>query len=85
LPTDERWRRYRVEKGGDPGLKTLYFNLGRYLLISSSRPGGLSNNLQGGWNAFEEAPWSGNYQSNINLQLSYSGAAITNLQECQEP
>jgi alpha-L-fucosidase 2 len=85
IPTDARWHRYCAKKGDDPGFKVLYFNLGRYLLISSSRPGGLPNTLQGGWNCFEEAPWSGNYQSNINLQLSYSGAAITNLLECQEP
>lgn len=85
LPTNERWERYKKLKTGDPGLKVLYFNLGRYLLISSSRPGSLPANLQGAWNMVEAAPWSGNYQSNINVQLNYSGACSTGLSECMDP
>jgi alpha-L-fucosidase 2 len=85
LPTNERWQRYIAQPGADPGLKVLCFNLGRYLLISSSRQGSLPNTLQGGWNIFETAPWAGNYQSNINLQLTYSGAASTGLLDCHTP
>jgi alpha-L-fucosidase 2 len=85
LPTNERWQQYSAQPGGDPGFKVLYFNLGRYLLISSSRQGSLPNTLQGGWNIFASAPWNGNYQSNINLQLTYSGAASTGLLACHLP
>lgn len=84
-PTNERWKNYSVNKNVDPGFKVLYFNLSRYLLISSSRPGSLPANLQGGWNMFEAAQWAGNYQSNINVQLNYSGAAAVNLLSCQTP
>lgn len=84
LPTNERWKNYAA-KNADPGLKVLYFNLSRYLLISGSRPGALPANLQGGWNMFEAAQWAGNYQSNINVQLNYSGASATNLAECMLP
>ncbi|MBR9999971.1 MAG: hypothetical protein KFF73_13420 [Cyclobacteriaceae bacterium] len=69
----------------DPGYKKLAFNLGRYMIISSSRPNTLPANLQGVWNAFKVAPWSGNYQSNINLQEIYWSCGPTNLFECQEP
>lgn len=85
LPTNERWANYNTKKVSDPAFKVLYFNLSRYLLISSSRPGTLPANLQGGWNMFEAAQWSGNYQSNINVQLNYSSAAAVNLLECQTP
>lgn len=85
LTTNKRWENYAAKTAPDPGLKVLYFNLGRYLLISSSRPGSLPANLQGGWNMFESAQWSGNYQSNINVQLNYSSAASVNLPECQLP
>ncbi len=83
LSTDERWRRY---KNGmpDPGLKVLAFNLGRYMMISSSRPGTLPANLQGIWNNFKRAPWAGNYQSNINMQEIYMSCGPVNLPECQD-
>lgn len=83
-PTDERWRRL-VAGREDAGLKLLAFNLGRYLLISASRPGSLPANLQGVWNTYREAPWRGNYQSNINIQAIYWPSGPLNLLECQEP
>lgn len=83
LPTNERWQ--RLKNGGtDQGLKEMTFNLGRYLVISSSRPGTLPANLQGVWNNFKVAPWAGNYQSNINLQEIYWSCGPTGLLECQE-
>jgi alpha-L-fucosidase 2 len=84
LPTDERWQRLRQGKS-DLGLKELVFNLGRYLIISSSRPGTLPANLQGKWNTFYRSPWAGNYQSNINIQEIYWSCGPTNLRECGEP
>jgi alpha-L-fucosidase 2 len=84
LPTNERFQRLRRGES-DPGYKELAFNLGRYMIISSSRPGTLPANLQGIWNAFMAAPWSGNYQSNINLQEIYWSCGPTNLNECQQP
>lgn len=83
LPTNERFQRLR--KGlSDPGYKVLTFNLGRYMIISSSRPNTLPANLQGVWNAFKIAPWAGNYQSNINIQEIYWSCGPTNLPECQQ-
>jgi alpha-L-fucosidase 2 len=84
LPTNERWENLR-NGDRDPGLKELAFNLGRYLLISSSRPGSLPANLQGGWNTFNSAVWAGNYQSNINIQEIYWPCGPVNLLECHEP
>ncbi|MFC2090825.1 glycoside hydrolase N-terminal domain-containing protein [Bacteroidota bacterium] len=83
LPTNERWE--RMKKGEvDRGLHELAFNLGRYLIISSSRPGTLPANLQGKWNTFFTPPWTGNYQANINIQEIYWPCGPTNLIECQE-
>ncbi len=83
LPTNERFE--RLKSGGqDIGYKTLAFNLGRYMIISSSRPNTLPANLQGVWNAFKAAPWAGNYQSNINLQEIYWSCGPTALTECQQ-
>jgi alpha-L-fucosidase 2 len=70
---------------GDVGLKEVAFNLGRYLIISSSRPGTLPANLQGKWNSFYRSPWSGNYQSNINIQEIYWSCGPMDLGECGEP
>ncbi len=83
LPVDQR---YQLLKAGmpDPGYKVLAFNLGRYMIISSSRPGTLPANLQGVWNNYVNAPWAGNYQSNINLQEIYWSCGPVNLPECQE-
>ena len=84
LPTNERLD--LVKKGeDDPGLAALYFNYGRYLLISSSRPGNLPANLQGIWNEHLEPPWNSDYHININLQMNYWPAEITNLSECHLP
>ena len=84
LPTNERFQKLKSGES-DPGYKVLAFNLGRYMIISSSRPNTLPANLQGVWNAFKVAPWAGNYQSNVNLQEIYWSCGPTNLLECQQP
>ena len=84
LPSDERLKAYSAG-AYDPGLETLYFQFGRYLLISSSRPGGQAINLQGLWNKELRAPWSSNYTININTQMNYWPAEVTNLSELHEP
>jgi alpha-L-fucosidase 2 len=63
----------------------LYFQYGRYLLMGSSRPGGLPANLQGLWNKELQAPWSSDYHININIQMNYWPAELTNLSECAGP
>ncbi|WEA00644.1 glycoside hydrolase family 95 protein [Mucilaginibacter sp. SJ] len=84
LPTDERLKQY--SKGSyDPFLETLYFQFGRYLLISCSRPGGPPANLQGIWNKELRAPWSSNYTININTEMNYWPAEVTNLSEMHLP
>jgi len=84
LPTDERLA--RVQRGEtDPGLVALYFQFGRYLLISSSRPGTMPANLQGIWNDSMDPPWRSDYHLNINIQMNYWPAEPTNLAECHEP
>jgi len=62
-----------------PELEALYFQFGRYLLVSSSRPGGPAANLQGIWNPHLRPPWSSNYTVNINTEMNYWPAEITNL------
>jgi alpha-L-fucosidase 2 len=84
LPTDERLQ--RVQKGErDAGLDALYFQFGRYLLIASSRPGGLPANLQGLWNDSLHPPWDSDYHLNINLQMNYWPVEVTNLPELHGP
>ncbi|MBN2377563.1 MAG: glycoside hydrolase family 95 protein [Sedimentisphaerales bacterium] len=83
LPTNERWQRFN-EGQEDNGLMEIYFNFGRYLIISASRPGTLPSTIQGVWNPYERAPWNGNYQSNANLQMMYWSCGQNNLLECQE-
>lgn len=83
LPTNERFQKL-CSGEVDPGYKVLAFNLGRYMIISCSRPNSLPANLQGVWNAFLRAPWTGNYQSNINLQEIYWSCGPTGLDECQQ-
>jgi alpha-L-fucosidase 2 len=82
--TDERLEAYSTG-GYDPGLEQLYFQFGRYLLISSSRNGGIATNLQGLWNKELRAPWSSNYTININTEMNYWPAEVTNLSEAHEP
>ena len=83
-PTNERLE--AVANGADdPGLMALYFQYGRYLLISSSRPGSLPANLQGIWNDHLAAPWNSDYHTNINMQMNYWPAEVANLSECHEP
>jgi len=84
LPTDQRLEAYN-KKGTDPGLEALYFQYGRYLLISSSRTAGVPANLQGIWNKELRAPWSSNYTSNINVQMNYWMAEACNLSEMHQP
>jgi alpha-L-fucosidase 2 len=85
LPTDERLRALKKEGTVDPGLEALYFQFGRYLLISSSRPGSLPANLQGIWAWQMNPPWNADFHSNINLQMNYWPAEITNLSELHVP
>ena len=84
LPTDQRLTAYR-DQGGDPGLENLFFQFGRYLLISCSRPGSLPANLQGLWNDRNNPPWHSDYHTNINIQMNYWPAEQTNLGECHQP
>tara|TARA_R110002051_G_scaffold167627_1_gene238233 strand:- start:3802 stop:5865 length:2064 start_codon:yes stop_codon:yes gene_type:complete len=69
----------------DPSLAALLFDYGRYLLISSSRPGGLPATLQGIWNDSLQPPWSSNYTTNINMQMNYWSSDVANLPEMAEP
>lgn len=71
--------------GNDPAMATLLFQFGRYLLISSSQPGGQPANLQGIWNDKTLAPWDGKYTININTEMNYWPAEVTNLSETHEP
>ncbi|MFA6651649.1 MAG: glycoside hydrolase family 95 protein, partial [Bacteroidales bacterium] len=82
-PTDQRLARFSTED--DPQLVALYFQFGRYLLISSSRPGGQPANLQGIWNDRLMPPWDSKYTVNINTEMNYWPAQITNLAELEEP
>lgn len=82
-PTDERVKNFAA--GNDPQLATLYFQFGRYLLISCSRPGTQPANLQGLWNDLMKPPWESKYTININTEMNYWPAETTNLAECVEP
>ena len=84
LATDLRQRLY-FEGNTDVGLETLYFQYGRYLMISGSRPGTMLMNLQGKWNNSVSAPWAADYHMNINQQMIYWPAEVTNLAESHEP
>ena len=83
-PTDGRLEALRTGTP-DPDLVALYFQYGRYLLVCSSRPGCMPANLQGIWNEHMEAPWNSDYHTNINLQMNYWPAEVTNLAECHAP
>ena len=83
-PTDERLKALH-EGADDPSLAALYFQFGRYLMISCSRPGCMPSNLQGLWNEHIAAPWNADYHININIQMNYWPAEVCNLSECHEP
>ena len=83
LPTDVRVRNFG--SGEDPALAALYFQYGRYLLISSSRPGSQPANLQGIWNDSTDPPWGSKYTININTEMNYWPAEPTALGETTEP
>ena len=82
-PTDERLKNFAAEH--DNGLVVLYYQFGRYLMISSSRPGSRPTNLQGIWNDKIQPPWGSNYTTNINTEMNYWPAENTNLSECHQP
>ncbi|UFH56427.1 glycosyl hydrolase family 95 catalytic domain-containing protein [Spirosoma sp. KNUC1025] len=84
LPTDERLKAFPRSQY-DPHLYMLYFQYGRYLLISSSRPGSLPANLQGVWANELQTPWNGDYHTDINIQMNYWPAEVTNLSELHAP
>lgn len=84
MPTDERLHRY-ARGQADPGLEALYFAYGRYLLLSSSRPGSLPATLQGLWNDKLNPPWGSRYTININIEMIYWAAAPSGLAACEEP
>jgi alpha-L-fucosidase 2 len=83
LPTNERIQHFA--EGNDPQFAELYYQYGRYLLISSSRPGGQPAGLQGLWNESKNPPWGGKYTININTEMNYWPAESGNLAECVEP
>lgn len=85
LPTDEQLRQYTDRSQYNPELEVLYFQFGRYLLISCSRTSGVPANLQGLWNERLLPPWSCNYTSNINLQENYWASETANLSEMHRP
>lgn len=83
-PTDQRLEAIKDGKT-DQKLIEIYFNFGRYLLISSSRPGSLPANLQGIWNEHMTPPWDSKFTININAEMNYWPAEVTNLAECHLP
>ena len=83
-PIDARLQAVRAG-GSDPDLLATYFQFGRYLLMGSSRPGTMPANLQGIWNDKIAPPWNSDYHININVQMNYWPADVTNLSEMQEP
>lgn len=85
MPVDTRLKAYCDEHTYDPDLEELYFQFGRYLLISCSRTPNVPANLQGLWNEYTYAPWRSNYTANINLEENYWPAEVTNLSELHMP
>lgn len=84
IPTDKRVAQFKQTKNDDH-LYELMFQYGRYLLISSSRPGTLPANLQGIWANKIQTPWNGDYHTDINIEMNYWPAEVTNLSEMHEP
>ncbi len=85
MPTDIRLKNYTDNNAYDPDLEELYFDYGRYLLISCSRTPRVPANLQGLWNEYLLPPWSSNYTTNINVEENYWPAEVTNLSELHMP
>lgn len=83
LPTDQRMATF--ESSADPSLAALAYNFGRYLMISSSRPGTQPANLQGIWNAYQNPKWDSKYTTNINSEMNYWPVESGNLSDCAEP
>jgi alpha-L-fucosidase 2 len=83
LPTDERILKFN--KVDDPALVSLFMQYSRYLLISTSRPGGGPANLQGLWNDLLTPPWGSKFTTNINLEMNYWPAEVLNLSACTQP
>lgn len=83
LPTDERILKF--SQSPDPSFISLYTQYGRYLLISSSRPGGGPANLQGLWNNLLTPPWGSKFTTNVNLEMNYWPAEVLNLSACSQP
>ena len=84
IPTDRRLLRF-MESPNDPSLIALYTQYGRYLMISASRKGTQPSNLQGIWNKDLKPAWGSKYTTNINTEMNYWPAEVTNLSECHEP
>ena len=84
IPTDVRVKNYKQTKN-DSHLEELFFQYGRYLLISSSRPGTLPANLQGIWANKIQTPWNGDYHTDVNVEMNYWPAEVTNLSEMHLP
>ena len=82
-PTDARIKAFA--DNNDPELAAAYFQFGRYLMISGSRPGTQTLNLQGIWNESKNPPWGSKYTVNINIEMNYWPAEAANLSECHEP
>lgn len=85
LSTDERIAQYRAGSGADPGLASLYYQFGRYVLISASRPGSQPSNLQAIWSATINPAWGSNWTINCNAEINYWPVEAANLAECHEP
>jgi alpha-L-fucosidase 2 len=83
LPTDQRLK--QIAQQPDPDLEALYFQFGRYLLITSSRPGAQPANLQGIWNDKIKPPWDSKWTVNINTEMNYWPTEVCNLSVCHEP
>ena len=84
IPTDERLKNFK-QSHSDPHLAELIFQYGRYLLISSSRPSTLPANLQGIWANKIQTPWNGDYHTDVNIEMNYWLAEVTNLSETHLP
>ena len=83
--TLERILAQQNNRGFDPGLEQLLFQFGRYLMISTSRPGSVPANLQGKWNESNNPPWRCDYHTDINIQMNYWPVEVANLSECFSP